>query len=70
MQDRTTEQVPRGGWRPGLYMKPKHIGLVFCVSLVGCMVADTRPTRRSAPTLSKYSRPSGLQGKGMLKKES
>jgi DedD protein len=39
MQDRTTEQVPRGGWRPGLYMKPKHIGLVFCVSLVGCMVA-------------------------------
>ena len=29
----------RSGWRPGFYMKPKHIGLVFCVSLVGCMVA-------------------------------
>ena len=39
MEERTTEQVPRGGWRPGFYMKPKHIGLVFCVSLVGCMVA-------------------------------
>ena len=39
MEERTTEQVPRSGWRPGFYMKPKHIGLVFCVSLVGCMVA-------------------------------
>ena len=39
MEERTTEQVPRSGWRPGLYMKPKHIGLVFCVSLVGSTVA-------------------------------
>ena len=39
MEKHATEQVPRSGWRPGFYMKPKHIGLVFCVSLVGCMVA-------------------------------
>ncbi len=39
MEERTTEQLPRSGWRPGFYMKPKHIGLVFCVSLVGGMVA-------------------------------
>lgn len=39
MKERMTEQVPRGGWRPGFYMRPKHVGLVFCVSLVGCMVA-------------------------------
>ena len=39
MEERTTGQVARGGWRPGFHMKPKHIGLVFCVSLVGCMVA-------------------------------
>lgn len=39
MGERTTEQVPRSGWRPGFYMKPKHVGLVFCVSLLGCMVA-------------------------------
>lgn len=39
MEERKTEQVPRSGWRPGFYMKPKHIGLVFCVLLVGCMVA-------------------------------
>lgn len=39
MKERTTEQVPRNGWRPGFYMRPKHVGLVFCVSLVGCMVA-------------------------------
>ena len=39
MAERTTEQAPRGGWRPGFYMRPKHIGLVLCVSLVGCMVA-------------------------------
>ena len=39
MAERTTEQVPRSGRRPGFHMKPKHVGLVFCVSLVGCMVA-------------------------------
>lgn len=39
MAERTTEQAPRGGWRPGFYMRPKHLGLVLCVSLVGCMVA-------------------------------
>lgn len=39
MKERMTEQVPRSGWRPGFYMRPKHVGLVFCVSLVGCMVA-------------------------------
>ena len=39
MGERTTEQVPRSGWRPGFFMKPKHVGLVFCVSLVGCIVA-------------------------------
>lgn len=39
MKERTTEQVPRSGWRPGFYMRPKHVGLVFCVSLIGCMVA-------------------------------
>lgn len=39
MEKHATEQVPRSGWRPGFYMKPKHIGLVCCVSLVGCMVA-------------------------------
>lgn len=39
MEKHATEQVPRSGWRPGFYMKPKHIGLVLCVSLVGCMVA-------------------------------
>ena len=39
MVERTSEQIPRGGWRPGFYVKPKHIGLVFSVSLVGCMVA-------------------------------
>lgn len=38
MEKHATEQVPRSGWRPGFYMKPKHIGLVLCVSLVGCMV--------------------------------
>ena len=38
MEKHATEQAPRSGWRPGFYMKPKHIGLVFCVSLVGCMV--------------------------------
>ena len=39
MKERMTEQVPRSGWRPGFYMRPKHVGLVFCVSLVGCTVA-------------------------------
>ena len=39
MAERTTEQVPRSGRRPGFHMKPKHVGLVFCASLVGCMVA-------------------------------
>ena len=39
MEKHATEQAPRNGWRPGFYMKPKHIGLVCCVSLVGCMVA-------------------------------
>ena len=39
MAERTTEQVPRGGRRPGFHMRPKHVGLVFCVSLVGCVVA-------------------------------
>ena len=39
MEKHATEQAPRSGWRPGFYMKPKHIGLVLCVSLVGCMVA-------------------------------
>ena len=40
MEKHATDQVPpRSGWRPGFYMKPKHVGLVFCVSLVGCMVA-------------------------------
>ena len=39
MEKHATEQVPRSGWRPGFYMKSKHIGLVLCVSLVGCMVA-------------------------------
>ena len=39
MAERTTEQVPRSGRRPGFHMRPKHVGLVFCVSLVGCMVA-------------------------------
>lgn len=39
MAERTTEQVSRSGRRPGFHMKPKHVGLVFCVSLVGCMVA-------------------------------
>ena len=38
MEERKTEQSLRGGWRPGFYMRPKHVGLVFCVSLVGCMV--------------------------------
>lgn len=38
MEERKTEQSPRGGWRPGFYMRPKHVGLVFCVALVGCMV--------------------------------
>ena len=38
MEERKTEQPLRGGWRPGFYMRPKHVGLVFCVSLVGCMV--------------------------------
>ena len=38
MVERTSEQIPRGGWRPGFYVKPKHIGLMVCVSLVGCMV--------------------------------
>lgn len=39
MAERTTEQVPRGGRRSGFHMRPKHVGLVSCVSLVGCMVA-------------------------------
>lgn len=39
MAKRTTEQVPRSGRRPGFHMKPKHVGLVLCVSLVGCMVS-------------------------------
>lgn len=39
MAERTTEQVPRSGRRPGFHMKPKHVGLVSCASLVGCMVA-------------------------------
>ncbi|MDE0208119.1 MAG: SPOR domain-containing protein [Candidatus Tectomicrobia bacterium] len=38
MEERKTEQSLRGGWRPGFYMRPKHVGLVFCVSLIGCMV--------------------------------
>ncbi len=38
MVEHTAKQVPRGGWRAGFYVKPKHIGLVSCVSLVGCMV--------------------------------
>ena len=38
MEERKTEQSLRGGWRPGFYMRPKHVGLVFCVSVVGCMV--------------------------------
>lgn len=38
MEERKAEQSLRGGWRPGFYMRPKHVGLVFCVSLVGCMV--------------------------------
>ena len=38
MEERKTEQSLRSGWRPGFYMRPKHVGLVFCVSLVGCMV--------------------------------
>ena len=38
MEERKTEQSLRGGWRPGFYMRPKHVGLVFCVSLVGCIV--------------------------------
>ena len=38
MEERKAEQPLRGGWRPGFYMRPKHVGLVFCVSLVGCMV--------------------------------
>ena len=38
MEERKTEQPLRSGWRPGFYMRPKHVGLVFCVSLVGCVV--------------------------------
>jgi cell division septation protein DedD len=38
MEERKTEQSLRSGRRPGFYMRPKHVGLVFCVSLVGCMV--------------------------------
>lgn len=38
MEERKAEQPLRSGWRPGFYMRPKHVGLVFCVSLVGCMV--------------------------------
>ena len=40
MAARTTEQVPRSGRRrPGFHMRPKHVGLVACVLLAGCMVA-------------------------------
>ena len=38
MEERKTEQPLRSGWRPGFYMRPKHVGLVFCLSLVGCVV--------------------------------
>ena len=73
MKERMTEQVPRSGWRPGFYMKPKHIGLVFCVSLVGCTVAfgagfivgmGYKASEQVSPYVAKKQQAVGSPGQG------